>query len=153
GCVFSPDGKLLISDFHMAGSDGIKTKMEYWEVATGKRMASFDEDNLFFGLAFSADGKMMASGTIDFSISIWDVTSRKKTATLKAKGTLNHCAFSPDGSILASAGQSHEIELWEVSTGKELPSISNDQTKLKHERGTYALAFSPDGKTIATSDI
>jgi WD40 repeat protein len=153
-CAFSPDGKLLVSRFVDIGLD-LTAKMEFWEVATGKRLATFDEkDSLSFTLAFSADGKLLASGGTNDTICIWDVAARKKLVTLKAQVTPFHFEFSPDGKILASADLvSHEIKLWEVSTGKELPSISNDQTKKKHETGIHALAFSPDGRTIATSDI
>ncbi len=155
-CAFSPDGKLLVSRFLEAGTGArINQKMEFWEVATGKRLATFDEkDSLCWTLAFSADGKMLAAGGSDDTICIWDVPDRKKLMTLKAQGTPFHFVFSPDGKTLASTDLvSREIKLWEVSTRKELPSISNDQTKKKHERGIHALAFSPDGNTIATSDI
>src|SRR5262249_2293191 len=52
-----------------------------------------------------------------------------------------------------SAGQTTEIRRWDVATGKALPPIDNEQTKTKHERGVYGLAFSPDGKTLASSDL
>jgi WD40 repeat protein len=156
GCAFSLDGKLLVSrHWVLDSSPKMLTRMDFWDVSTGKKLDTFDEEeSLSFTLAFSSNGKLLAAGGSKDTICIWDVPGRKKTGiVLKAQSSPFHFAFSPDARILASSGLSHEIKLWEVSTGKELPSISNDQTKSKHERGTYALAFSPDGKTIATSDI
>jgi WD40 repeat protein len=81
-------------------------------------------------VAFSPDGKTLASASWDQTIKLWDVQTGKELATLKGHtGWVTSVAFSPDGKTLASAGgeRSEEssgsadrtIKLWDVQTGKE----------------------------------
>jgi WD40 repeat protein len=159
--LFSPDGRLLAAScqprFNDAKSQG---KVVLWEVATGRRHAEFTEKlegdeqhNFFLNLAFSSDGKMLATNK-GKAIIVWDIVTRRMVGRPMISLDLPfHFRFSPDGKSLACAGQAAEILLWDVSTGRRVSSISNDQAKLKHAKGIYALAFSPDGGSIAASDL
>jgi WD40 repeat protein len=107
-------------------------------------------------LAFSPDGKYLVIAVADQSIRIWNVTQRQDAFVIRGahSGSVNSVAFSPDGKQFASvAGDEYigatptagELKVWDVSTGKETVRMRGPKL-----RGT-SVAFSADGKTIATS--
>jgi WD40 repeat protein len=70
-------------------------------------------------VAYSPDGKTLASGSIDQTIKLWDVATGKEQATLKGHTRyVASVAFSPDGKTLASGSEDRTIKLWDVTTGK-----------------------------------
>jgi WD40 repeat protein len=109
-----------------------------------------------FEVVLSADGKLLARGGWDHVVDLWDAASGKKLQTLQGHtATIFRLAFSPDGKTLASIatdwgpGQENavlgQIKLWDVAMGKE-------RVTLKGLPGLgLCLAFSSDGKTLATS--
>jgi len=104
------------------------------------------------GLAFSPEGRRLASGSEDQTVKVWSLDAKEPPVTLLGHGQqVNAVAFSPDGRRLASgsgdwtAGKAGEAKVWDLSTGKELFS-------LKGNKGAIAgVVFSPDGRLIATA--
>jgi CHAT domain-containing protein/Tol biopolymer transport system component/tetratricopeptide (TPR) repeat protein len=111
-----------------------------WRTVGDESMITIPE--LSACLAFSPDGKILASGGRD--IKLWEVRTGENTATLTGHtGLVTVVSFSPDGKTLASGGDDKSIKLWEVRTGK------NTATFTGHTGVVTAVSFSPDGKTLA----
>jgi WD40 repeat protein len=71
-------------------------------------------------VAFSPNGKILASSSWDWTIKLWDVATCKEQPTLKVyKLDVWFLAYSPDGKTLASASQDHTIKLWEMPSPKK----------------------------------
>ena len=96
-------------------------------------------------VAFSPDGKILATGGEDRTIKLWDVSGGKEMATLNGHtGAVNSVAFSPDGKTLATADADRMVKLWDVATGRERATLKG------HQNAVNSVAFSPDGETLVT---
>jgi WD40 repeat protein len=121
-----------------------------WDVAAFKESTRFnldgDEDHGHL-LALSADGKTLAIG--GDKIEVWDVAAGKKMKTLSlGEGHASNLAISPDGSsiVCAEGPVNSGVRAWDWRAGAVRKSFGHSP----YCSGTYALAFSPDGKRLAT---
>ncbi|MCX6093144.1 MAG: N-acetylmuramoyl-L-alanine amidase [Candidatus Bipolaricaulota bacterium] len=97
-------------------------------------------------VAFSADGKTLASGSEDAAIRVWDATTGQLLLTLSGHTQeVSSIAFSPDGSTIASGSWDKTIKLWDSITGSLLHTLSG------HTGPIYSVAFSGDGNVLASS--
>ncbi len=163
--AFSPDGTLLAS----ADSDGT---VKLWNTATRQAVgapitasapinpyASTGTGGGVNGVAFSPDGKLLASADSDGTVKLWNTATRQPSGAALKAGTLQAgtgpksgvlaVAFSPDGTLLASADSDGTVRLWNTATRQEAgtPITANAGTG----GGVSGVAFSPDGTLLASA--
>ena len=97
------------------------------------------------GLAFSPDGKLLASAGRDGIVKLWDVATAKEIAVFKGHtGFVYAVTFTSDGKTLVSCGADTTIRLWDVVNRKELA------VRKGHRDCVRCLAISPDGRSLVS---
>jgi len=142
--TFSPAGNLLAS----ASEDNT---LRLWDLATRKELHRLTAQHTS-SVAFSADGKLLASGTWDDNtIRLWDVATGKERHRLTARGGQHRQAgclsFSPRGQLLASGHRGGMIVIWDPVAGKVIRQWQ------AHDLTVSSVAFSPDGGTLLSGAV
>jgi WD40 repeat protein len=97
-------------------------------------------------VAFSPDGRLLASGGADAKVKLWEVASGQEVRTLRGhKALVWSVAFSPDGRLLASGGADSTVKIWEVASGRTVRTLSGHNSWV-----ISSVAFSPDGRLLAS---
>jgi WD40 repeat protein len=153
GMAFSPDGRTLFASYYQADAKAVRGEIVLWDVATGKERGVLrrDPQRGVTRMALSADGKTLVAGESwalpnakerKFGLALWDVESGKVRTEIE--GVTGGLALSPDGKTIAVARDG--IHLYDAATGKEKAVVGAKETYY------FAVAFSPDGRTLAACD-
>jgi WD40 repeat protein/Flp pilus assembly protein TadD len=143
--AFSPDGRFL-------ATGGESLSLVLWDVATGRRLRSFDGYSHLFGsqnVSFSPDGQRVAAPGKDKTVKLWAMDTGEVVATLRGHtGWVSAVRFSTDGRRLATGSWDRTIRIWDVASGQELLRLRGYNGG--GNEGVSGVAFSPDGWRLAS---
>jgi WD40 repeat protein len=137
--AFSPDGRYLA----MSGEEDIAIV----SLSDGKALRILrGHKNIITCLAFSHDGKLLASASVDRTIALWNPSLGQVLRTMtRHTDTVNAVLFSEDDRQLFSVGNDRAIRVWQVADGREMRHITGDLPG-----PAYKIAVSSDGQLVAT---
>jgi WD40 repeat protein len=141
----SPDGTRVAIAYDTANAPGVA---QIWDAESNQLLLSLDGHKAgVWGLAYSPDGKRIATGDNAGVVKVWDAETGKELLTLEhsAGSKIRGLVFSPDGRYLASGSQNGLGKIWDSTSGKLVLTLSGHTSTLKD------FAFSPDGTQIATA--
>ena len=148
-CVaFSPDGRYLAIGGCRETKKNALALVTIWDCVSSQFVADLEGHiGTVFSIAFSRDGKLLATGGSDHTVRLWDVESWQLQRTLPNDYEIFAVAFSPDGNTFAAGGYNYQIRLWNTSTWAD-PLILR-----AHGHSVRALAFSRDSRTLASGGL
>jgi len=152
--AFSPGGKSLAissgqGSAHEQGSRARGDTVRLWDLATHRQIGILLTGHTLpvESVAFSPDGKILASCSADGTVRLWDLATHRQIGRSLTghTGPVLSVAFSPDGKTLASGGADHTVRLWDLATHRQIGT-----PLYGHTGAVTSVAFRPAGQTLAS---
>jgi WD40 repeat protein len=138
--AFSPDGKKILT----GGGYGA---VLLWDIEPHTELRTFNGGNDMYAIAFSLDGRLMATNVINNELRVWDLKSRQMLWKAQDSGlALWALAFSPDGKYVINGNMDGVATLWDAKTGRQVRQFTAQGFD-----EIYGLAFSPNGKQVVAA--
>jgi DNA-binding beta-propeller fold protein YncE len=116
----------------------------FWELASETLTLKGHTDQVY-SVAFSPDGKQIASGSADETVRIWNAeTGQELHKFAEHEATVSSVSFSPDGKRIVSGSSDMMVKVWDAESGKETLTFKG------HSSSVHSVAFSPNGKRIVS---
>ena len=163
--INSPELKGQLARFtrFLGGDEPTQQIIANWGISKIPKLTLSDKDDpnshtdSIESVAFSSDGKLLATGSWDKTAKIWDVATGTCIKTLSGLNqnnpnshtdSIKSVAFSSDGKLLATGSWDKTAKIWDVSTGTCTKTLSDPTNG--HKASIYSVAFSPDDQYLAT---
>jgi len=144
---FSPDGR-----FALSGGDD--SKMNLWDVSTGRCLSTLEEQSqgeftFLYGpqkmmsVCFSPDGRFALSGSMDNTVKLWEIHTGRHVRTFKGhtQGVWSVCV-APNGRLVLSGSDDKTLKLWDIGSGRCVRTFTG------HTDEVFCVCVSPDGRFV-----
>lgn len=144
--AFSPDSTRI-------ATSGYDQTVRIWDTATGELLLILEQPAWSKGVAWSPDGTRIAAGTdqvgVEGFVRVWDSITGEMQLNIPVGNTrTGRVVFSPDGAhLLVGLQEAHSALVMDAQTGDTLLTLSG------HANNVPGVAYSPDGKRIATASL
>jgi WD40 repeat protein/serine/threonine protein kinase len=148
--AFSPDGLRIagaLGSYELFEIDPRPGQVRVWDAQSGDLLFALPgHDQPLIAVAWSPDGRWIASAGWDQVVKVWDVSTRREVHALRGhRDLVNGLAFSHDGRRLASSSDDASAKIWDAEKGEEILTLRG------HRATVNAPAFSPDDRRLVTA--
>jgi eukaryotic-like serine/threonine-protein kinase len=143
----SESGWRIASASGAAGNADVDNTVQIWNALTGDNPLIY-RDHFYFvnDVAWSPDGKKIASASADTNVQVWNVATGSNILTYRGHSNrVNAVAWSPSGTRIASASDDRTVQIWDATTGELILAYQG------HTKEVSSVAWSPNGARIASA--
>ncbi|MEL6261361.1 MAG: caspase family protein [Cyanobacteria bacterium J06626_6] len=154
--AISPDGNTMAT----ASEDNT---VNLWDARTGELLSTLDHRAGVVSIGYSGNGQTLVTASTDDAVSLWNAQSGQLLKTIAVESvdsgyfSVTSVAISANGKLLATASQDNTIKLWNADSGELLRTIGDyfgfDDSTEAHQAPVWQVAFSPDGKMLASASF